>query len=71
MKTKFPRGRKIGPNARRWNPADLYAYERAHGIELPPLDGMPDVRQVAKRYGVSVPTIWRWAADSGEQQDAA
>jgi predicted DNA-binding transcriptional regulator AlpA len=67
----FPKGRKIGLNARRGSPSELYAWERANGIELPSLEGMPDVRQVAKRYGVSVPTIWRWCQKSGNQGTAA
>ena len=71
MNTPFPAGRKVGPNSRRWSPAELHAWERAQGIELPPLEGMPDVRQVAKRYGVSVPTVWRWARESVREASAA
>lgn len=56
----FPNGHKISSNARRWNPRQLVEWERSRGIELPEPAGMLDVRQVAARYGVSVPTIWRW-----------
>lgn len=65
---KLTPGYKVGPNSRRWPPEELVACERAHGIELPPPEGMMDVRQVAKRYGVSVPTIWRWIAQAREEQ---
>lgn len=70
MSTPFPAGVKVGPASRRWSPSDLHAWERARGIELPPLDGMADVRQVARRYGVSVPTIWRWVREA-QREDAA
>ena len=56
----FPPGRKIGPNSRRWTPEELVAWEQSRGIQMAPPAGMLDVRQVATRYGTSVPTVWRW-----------
>lgn len=61
---KLTPGHKLGPNTRRWTPEELVECERAAGIELPPPQGMLNVRQVAQRYGVSVPTIWRWISES-------
>lgn len=73
MKIPFPKGIKLSGGATRWSPGKLAEYDRAHGLDLPPPEGMLDVRQVARRYGVSVPTVWRWASKGGEGQgrDAA
>lgn len=68
--TGFPAGRKVGPNSRRWVPSELLEWEREHGIELPEPGGMLDVRQVARRYSVSVPTVWRWVRESRGVADA-
>jgi hypothetical protein len=65
---KLRKGQKIGPNTRRWTPNELVESEREAGIDgLPPPSGMLDVRQVAQRYGVSVPTIWRWCKASKDR----
>ena len=69
MKTSFPQAHRLSGGSTRWSPTELAEWERAHGLDLPPLAGMADVRQVAERYGVSVPTIWRWAQRA--RQDAA
>ena len=57
---KFPLGQKIGANSRRWSPTVLKAWEQANGIDMEPPAGMLDVKGVARRYGTSVSTVWRW-----------
>lgn len=45
----------------RWSPTPLNEWEKAHGLDLPPLTGLVSVRHLALRYGVSPSTVWRWA----------
>ncbi|SEO55565.1 hypothetical protein [Aquisalimonas asiatica] len=67
-KIPFPDGHRLSGGVTRWDPSELAEWEKSQGLDLPPLKGMPSVRQVAERYGVSVPTVWRWAA-SGRQEN--
>lgn len=57
----FPQPRHLSEGATRWSPADVLAWEKSRGLDLPPLAGMASVQQLAQRYGVCVSTIWRWA----------
>ena len=60
----FPQPEKISEGATRWPPSRLIAWEQSRGIEMPSPSGMLTVKQVAERYGVSIATVWRWAAKS-------
>jgi len=63
----FPHPYHMGPgrSCTRWRLSDLLAYEAASTGETPPAlapleERYLSVKQVAERYGASVPTIWRW-----------
>lgn len=70
----FPQPERHGPNSC-WRLHDLVCWEAAsRGDPMPPKPRPEDERyltakSVAKRYDRSVPTVWRWAAQSRE--DAA
>ena len=68
MNQSFPQPSTVGGSTR-WSPTPLNAWEKDHGLELPPLTGLVSVRQLALRYGVSTSTVWRWAQRS--RADAA
>ncbi|MGE0857784.1 MAG: hypothetical protein AB7I01_01870 [Gammaproteobacteria bacterium] len=62
----FPKPRKIGPRAARWNQHELDCYDAAVAGQAPPAPPaaprwLRDT-EVAERYSVSRVTPWRWAA---------
>lgn len=64
----FPQPQKLSPAVTRWRLSDLVAYEaETSGGQAQKIDQevFLNVGQVAKRYGVSVATVWRWSAASG------
>lgn len=69
MEYPFPQPRKIGP-ASVWRLHDLLAWEaRCNGEPMPPAPSPGEERylsakKVAERYDRSVPSVWRWAAES-------
>ncbi|BAZ94292.1 uncharacterized protein FOKN1_1910 [Thiohalobacter thiocyanaticus] len=64
----FPQPIKLNGSTR-FPPTAIHEWEASHGLDLPPLTGMVNVKQLAARYGVSVATIWRWAQKA--RKDAA
>lgn len=63
----FPKPVSMGPGCTRWRLSELEQYE-AHVANDPtaPLRDRADdrylnVRQVADRLGISIPTVWRWS----------
>ena len=59
----FPQPHRLGGSTR-WAPNDIQDFETKNLLELPSLTGMATVRDLAARYRVSVPTIWRWTKAS-------
>ncbi len=65
-----PQPVKIGDGCTRWRLSDLERYEAARAGEQEPSPRKPEderylsVKQVADRYGASVPSVWRWCAQS-------
>lgn len=57
---QFPQPSTVGGSAR-WSPTPVNEWERAQGLDLPPLTALVSVKQLARRYCVSTSTIWRWA----------
>lgn len=64
----FPEPTRLGSH-NKWTPDDLHAFEARHGLELPPLNGLCGLRQVAARYDVSTATIWRWTKQSRDARE--
>lgn len=60
----FPAPVKLSPGSTRWRLTELAGYEAALTGTAPAqvAESYLTVAQVAKRYGVSVATIWRWSA---------
>lgn len=66
---RLPNPVQLSAGATRWNALELVDIECQQGLDLPePPKPMLNVREVANRYGVSVPTIWRWAAQSRSEE---
>ena len=68
---KFPSPVKLGAGCTRWREKDLRRWEAAcSGNAMPELADGPDVyltdRQVAERYQVARPTVWRWARSEAQ-----
>lgn len=69
----FPLPVRLGVQATRWRLSDLETYEAriAGEPDPPPRDRASDrylsVRQVADRYGASVPSVWRWTAQARQE----
>ncbi len=66
MKNGFPQPHQYGPGVTRWSLSDIVAYEaRVTGRptpEIPPeSDQLLRDIDVARRFGVSRVTPWRWA----------
>lgn len=64
----FPTPVRLSAGATRWRLSDLEAYEAACAGEAIPErrnaenERFLSARQVAHRYGASVPTVWRWCS---------
>lgn len=69
--TKFPGPLAINQATKRWRLSDLMRYEAEIAGNDPATvrverESFLTDKQVAERYGVSRPTVWRWSA-GGEQ----
>lgn len=67
----FPQPHRLSSATTRWRLSELTAYEARvadtdHVPETVEQERFLTCAQVAKRYGVSVATIWRWAAAGRE-----
>ncbi|MGE3771477.1 MAG: hypothetical protein AB7I32_01020 [Gammaproteobacteria bacterium] len=65
---KFPRPVGLAPATKRWKLSDLLRYEAAQAGGDPSSVAVEHERfltdrQVAERYGIARPTVWRWAAE--------
>lgn len=65
----FPAPRRVGANSTRWRLSDLLAYE-AQRDRQPAPELSPDAERflsaadVARRYGVTPSSVWRWALEA-------
>lgn len=69
---QLPQPAKFSRGCTRWPLSALEAAEAQARGEVRPRASEREVylsvKQVARRYGVSVPTIWRWCAESRAQK---
>ncbi len=74
---QFPSPIKLSAGSTRWRLSSLEAYEAACAgrSEPKPRNAVDEryltVKQVAVRYGASVPTVWRWCRAPEGQEGSA
>ena len=69
MDAEFPAPKKLGVSMTRWRLSEILQYEAERtGEPVPRIDPADErwltVGEVADRFAASVPTIWRWTANS-------
>lgn len=76
LQVDFPAPIKFGPRMTRWQLSKLEAFEARVCGERAPAPRAPEEelylssKQVARRYDASVPTVWRWVAESKQAEGA-
>lgn len=64
----LPAPKKLSNRVTRWLSDEVVAAEREAGIELPPPDTPTlSASQLAKRYGVTRVSVWRWSPPADQK----